>query len=296
MNMNDNKHINKLATQIVKKQDDIDGYLHAQIEVAQKNLQLLLNTKRYAEEDIAYLKKQQEDLKNHKAGRLAKVSLYEFVNDWVRPEISFKIFSYLADPHKEGINKARTHRLRFQPSHLWGGGRRSKAVWAEQRKFYPEDRHEYRNNETPYCELPLYKEISSPYFQKNSTSRRFYEKMSHWVMGYGEEGWGNKELSVAKYRNTNPLLLELWSFHQTKFVNNNLHKKFITTKGDIKKYLTLNKVNERTDLTYGVKCSETCGTDEILGNSDGTPNLNGNSNIWLAPEARRELVGALMKI
>ena len=115
-------------------------------------------------------------------------------------------------------------------------------------------------------------------------------------MNYGEEGWGNKELSLAKLRNTNPLLLELWSFHQTKYVNNNLHKKFITTKGDIKKYLTLNKVSGRTDLTYGVKCSETNGTDEYLGNSDGTPNLNGDSNIWLAPEARRELVGALMKL
>ena len=295
MNMNGNKHINKLAIEIGKKQDNIDGYLHAQIEVAQKNLHTLLLTKRWEEKDIADLKKQQEDLKNHKAGRLAKVSLYEFVNDWVRPEISFKIFSYLADPHKEGINKARTHRRRYQPAQRWGGNHRSKAVWTE-RKFYPEDRYEYRNNQIPYCELTLYKEISSPYFQENSTNRRFYEKMSHWVMNYGEEGWGYKELSLAKYRNTNPLLLELWSFHQTKFVNNNLHKKFITTKGDIKKYLTLNKVKGRTDLTYGVKCSETCGTDEILGNSDGTPNLNGDSNIWLAPEARRELVGALMKL
>ena len=143
----------------------------------------------------------------------------------------------------------------------------------------------------------LYKHISDPYFLKNSTERRFYEKMSHWVMNYGEEGWGHKQLSLAKLRNTNPLLLELWSFHQVKLTHN-LHKKFITTKGDIKKYLQMNKVKGRTDLTYGVKCSEINGTDEYLGNSDGTPNYNyqPDTNLWLPPQARRELVGALMKV
>ena len=34
-------------------------------------------------------------------GKLSHVSLYEFVNDWLRPELQWKIFSYLAEcPHK----------------------------------------------------------------------------------------------------------------------------------------------------------------------------------------------------
>ena len=52
------------------------------------------------------------------AGALAKVSIYEFVNDWVRPEISWKIFSYVAEcPHKEGVLKALTHRRRLITGH-----------------------------------------------------------------------------------------------------------------------------------------------------------------------------------
>ena len=292
--MNGNKHINKLAIQIGKKQRKVDGLLNAEIEVAKKNLQFLLIKKQVEEEDIADLKKQQEDLKNHKAGRLAKVSVYEFVNDWVRPEISFKIFSYLPDPHKKGINKARTHRRRWTPPHQWGTGRRSKGQWTE-RRFYPEDRHGHRSSETPYCELPLYKEVSSPFFKQNPADERaHYEKMSSWVKQYeegyyGDNGYdGRPRLTHAKLRNTNPLLLQLWKFHQTIMTANG-NEKFLITKGYIKKYLSTYKVKGRTDLTYGVKCSEASGTDEIW-------NYIGNTNVWLPPRARQELVGALMKL
>ena len=286
--MNGNKHINKLAIEIGKKQDNIDGYLHAQIEVAQKNLQLLLNTKRWEEKDIADLKKQQEDLKNHKAGRLAKVSLYEFVNDWVRPEISFKIFSYLADPHKEGINKARTHRRSWRA--LTGVDRKG---WTDYR-YYPNSYSGSRNYQTPYCELLLYKEISSPFFKQNPADERaHYEKMSDWVRIYQDptalDGGYNISPSHTKLRNTNDLLLELWKFHQTLQNPTNGTKKFAITKGTIKKYLSTYKVKGRTDLTYGVKCSEICGTDELW-------NYIGNTNVWFPPRARQELVGALMKL
>jgi len=291
--MNGNKHINKLATQIGKKQDNINGWICSEIEVAKKNLQFLLDTKAKEEKEIEELKTQQEALKNHKTGRLAKVSLYEFVNDWVRPEISFKIFSYLADPHKEGINKARNHRRRYQPAQQWAHNRRSKAVWTE-RKFYPEYRHQYRNNETPYCELPLYKEVSSPYFKENPADERaHYTKMSIWVKQYeegytGDGDYGRWGITHAKLRNTNPLLLQLWKFHQTQYTANG-NKKFVITKGYIKKYLSTYKVKGRTDLTYGVKCVEARGTDELW-------RYIGNTNVWLAPLARQELVGALMKL
>ena len=286
--MNGNKHINKLATQIGKKQDNINGWICSEIEVAKKNLQFLLLKKQVAEEDIADLKKQQEDLKNHKAGRLAKVSVYEFVNDWVRPEISFKIFSYLADPHKEGINKARTHRRSWRA--LTGVDRKG---WTDYR-YYPNSYSGSRNYQTPYCELPLYKEISSPFFKQNPADERaHYEKMSDWVRRYEHQStrdWDERtELYTdAKYRNTNDLLLELWKFHQILYTANGT-KKFAITKGTIKKYLSTYKVKGRTDLTYGVKCSEICGTDELW-------NYIGNTNVWFPPRARQELVGALMKL
>ena len=286
--MNGNKHINKLATQIGKKQDNINGWICSEIEVAKKNLQFLLDTKAKEEKEIEELKTQQEALKNHKTGRLAKVSLYEFVNDWVRPEISFKIFSYLADPHKEGINKARTHRRSWRA--LTGVDRKG---WTDYR-YYPNSYSGSRNYQTPYCELLLYKEISSPFFKQNPADERaHYEKMSDWVRRYEHQSirdWDEiTELYTdAKYRNTNDLLLELWKFHQTLYTANGT-KKFAITKGTIKKYLSTYKVKGRTDLTYGVKCSEICGTDELW-------NYIGNTNVWFPPRARQELVGALMKL
>ena len=286
--MNGNKHINKLATQIGKKQDNINGWICSEIEVAKKNLQFLLDTKAKEEKEIEELKTQQEALKNHKTGRLAKVSLYEFVNDWVRPEISFKIFSYLADPHKEGINKARTHRRSWRA--LTGVDRKG---WTDYR-YYPNSYSGSRNYQTPYCELPLYKEISSPFFKQNPADERaHYEKMSDWVRRYEHQStrdWDERTgvYTDAKYRNTNDLLLELWKFHQTLYTANGT-KKFAITKGTIKKYLSTYKVKGRTDLTYGVKCSEASGTDELW-------NYIGNTNVWFPPRARQELVGALMKL
>ena len=287
MNMNDNKHINKLATQIGKK-EKATLLIDAQIEIAKKTLQAFIGARAVGEKQIAELKKQQEDIKNHKAGRLAKVSVYEFVNDWVRPEISFKIFSYLADPHKEGINKARTHRRSWRA--LTGVDRKG---WTDYR-YYPNSYSGSRNYQTPYCELPLYKEISSPFFKQNPADERaHYEKMSDWVRRYEHQSirdWDEiTELYTdAKYRNTNDLLLELWKFHQTLYTANGT-KKFAITKGTIKKYLSTYKVKGRTDLTYGVKCSEICGTDELW-------NYIGNTNVWFPPRARQELVGALMKL
>jgi hypothetical protein len=286
--MNGNKHINKLATQIGKKQDNINGWICSEIEVAKKNLQFLLDTKAKEEKEIEELKTQQEALKNHKTGRLAKVSLYEFVNDWVRPEISFKIFSYLADPHKEGINKARTHRRSWRT--LTGT---EQMGWTDYR-YYPNSYSGSRNYQTPYCELLLYKEISSPFFKQNPADERaHYEKMSDWVRIYQDptalDGGYNISPSHTKLRNTNDLLLELWKFHQTLQNPTNGTKKFAITKGTIKKYLSSYKVKGRTDLTYGVKCSEICGTDELW-------NYIGNTNVWFPPRARQELVGALMKL
>jgi len=282
-NMSGNKHINNLAAEIVKKQDRVDGYIDAQIVLAKKNLQVLFDLKAKEEKEIEDLKKQQQDIKNHKTGQLAKVSLYEFVNDWLRPEISFKILSYLSDPHKEGINKVRTHRRYFRKAR-WDHNHPQKGKWEEHR-FYKDSR---LNEHIPYCEHWLYEEISSPFFKQNhrSDERAHYEKMSDWARSY--EGHNSRELTVEKHRNTNPLLYELWNFHRTYVTNITENKKFIITKGEIKKYLTLNKVNNRSLLTKGTKCSEKDGVDETYDYIWGP--------VWFPPQARCELVGALMKI
>ena len=118
--------------------------------------------------------------------------------------------------------------------------------------------------------------------------------MSDWVYKYQHQStrdWDERRTELysdAKYRNTNDLLLELWKFHQIQYTANGT-KKFAITKGTIKKYLSTYKVKGRTDLTYGVKCSEICGTDELW-------NYIGNTNVWFPPRARQELVGALMKL
>ena len=289
--MSDNKHINNLATEIVKKEGRITN-MDEEIVRAKKHLQFFIDRQAREEKEIADLKKQQEDLKNHKPGQLAKVSLYEFVNDWVRPEISFKIFSYLSDPHTEGINKVRTHRRAFRRSH------RGKMRWEENR-FYERSRVDMYNYQLPYCELPLYKQISSPFFKSVTTvsGRRDvrcaqYTSMSqNWVDRYERRlpGQGSaKLLSLEKYRNTNPLLHELWKLHQTTYAGNG-NKKFVIKKGDIKKYLTLNKVVRRTELTWSDKCSEKHGVDESY-------SYYLNNHIWRPPQARQDVVAALMKI
>ena len=282
-NMSDNKHINNLAIEIVKKEVRI-SIRDEEIVLAKKNLQFLFDLKAREEKEIAEIKKQQQDIKNHKTGQLAKVSLYEFVNDWLRPEISFKILSYLSDPHKEGINKVRTHRRYFRKAR-WGNNHPQKGKW-EQRRYDPRDN--YNDSKIPYCELPLYKQISSPFYKQNPADERaHYEKMSDWVRYY--QGYNSRQPTVEKYRNTNPLLHELWEFHRTYETHNTENKKFSITKGDLKKYLTLNKVGGRTDMTNGAKCSEKGGVEEFWG-------YIGNTNVWYPPQARQEVVGALMKI
>lgn len=52
-------------------------------------------------------------------GKLSQVSLYEFVNDWLRPELQWKIFSYLAEcPHKSLLQQVQQgHMPQFIPNY-----------------------------------------------------------------------------------------------------------------------------------------------------------------------------------
>jgi len=61
------------------------------------------------------MNQQQKSNNNKMKGRLAEVSIYEFVNDWIRPEISWQIFRYAMpkDPHKQGMLIAQNYRTEF---------------------------------------------------------------------------------------------------------------------------------------------------------------------------------------
>tara|TARA_R100001163_G_scaffold11398_2_gene10434 strand:- start:9280 stop:10158 length:879 start_codon:yes stop_codon:yes gene_type:complete len=287
-----NKHVNKLEAEVSKKQERIDDYLATQIYLAHKNLQFYLDEKEKEEQEIADIKKQQEALRNHKQGQLAKVSMYEFVNDWLRPELAWHIFSYVADdPHKKGIKKALTHRATWR--HNWGkkmwNGRMCKTgEW----KHYRYERHSPMSrydNRQPYCKLTLYKSVGTLVGSNGAAdTHRARLNMRGWLKEYT---WGNDVNgmggNIAKLKNTNPLLKHLWEFHAIKYVGNNGNEKFIITKKEITKLLKEWKVPGRTDITYGVRCSEACGTSFVT---------DLEHNVERPPESRRRLVGALMKV
>ena len=136
-----------------------------------------------------------------RAGRLAKVSVYEFVNDWLPPQLAGKIMSYaVSSPHKEGITKA----LDYRRIMVNVGQRKNYWLDYDQRpRVMPGDpRQQYRHNtrvryapddtkterwwrlqpvHTPYTELLLYRQINTPYLPS----------IDNWEEK--EEGeWGNR--------------------------------------------------------------------------------------------------------
>lgn len=289
-----NKHVNKLEAEVSKKQERIDDYLATQIYLAHKTLQNYLDEKEKEEKEIADIKKQQEVLRNHKPGQLAKVSVYEFVNDWLRPELAWHIFSYVADDtHKKGIKKAKTHRATWQ--HAWG-----KKMWNGRMcqtghwKHYRYDRHSPMSrydNRQPYCKLTLYKSVGTLVGSNGAAdTTRTRSNMSEWLRHYNygnDVGVGGYGGNITKLKNTNPLLKHLWEFHATKYVGKEGNTKFVITKKEITKLLKEWKVPGRTDITYGVRCSDSCGTWFVIDHEH---------NVELPPESRRRLVGALMKV
>ena len=120
---------------------------------------------------------------------------------------------------------------------------------------------------------------------RDDPRRTHYPSMKQWQKNY----WFryNEELTEAKLINTNPILYELWSYYETKNVGKDGNQKFVIPKKDIVNLLKVNKVPRRTDLTYGVKCSEMRGTNYIY---------DEQHRLWRPPFTRRELVGVLMKL
>lgn len=242
--------------------------------------------------DEINIKKEQKE-----KGPLAEVSIYEFVNDWVRPEISWHIFSYLAeDPHKKGVKNAQKERRVFIPSKRYiqqGSGTKGRVLNPNFKKGYGKwvdskrDENGYFNV-VPYNRIYWYCDIGKPYYHSSgSRTINNFEVWTDAMVCYRDEQGGVfiGGLKSEYLRYTNPLLAELWRFHSWRW-NSNGNKKFYITKKEIKEYLKMNKVKGRGNLVFGVKCSDDWG--DI--------NWTQLGECKIPSEHRRALVSALMKI
>jgi len=218
------------------------------------------------------------------AGALAKVSIYEFVNDWVRPEISWKIFSYLGEPHKKAIKKNKTHkRIYREPSSLYR--KKGKWLWTQRDTHFERCRqHFYRRLGQPYGSVfrMTMEEFIERYTQRYQQDLAYSHSLQH------------SNMTMCKLKHTNPILHELWSLYTSKLVPSG-NRKFHVTKNKIKEILKNNKVSGRTDLTFGVKCSET-------NNAEMSFIISRPNNGWVAVTqppvsfGRREVVSVLLKM
>ena len=222
-------------------------------------------------------------------GHLAQVSIYEFVNDWVRPEISFKIFSYLGDPHKKDIQRSRKERRQYFPTE-------KRWLWATQ---YSGSLNSYR----PRNRIRAWESQDEPHFQQPSPTDttqvvRGYDTMEEWFALYKRhDRWGSGGLSLWKLKHTNPILFELWGLHMSHYTSYSQYKKWLISKNAIKKLLKENQVPGRTKLTEGEKAGVARGGDiDWRDPVPFLPNGRRTGNFKLPPFARREVIAALMKL
>ena len=275
--MTTNKAIENLENAINKKQLAI-SYCDNRIDDAKFVIQNYTEAKAKEEKEIADLKKQQETIRNHKPGQLAKVSVYEFINDWLRPEVSFQIFKYVAkDTHTKGVELAQKRRRKYCRYYKrW----ENKSPDDYHYNFANPDWSDVSDDRTPYTHLRLYRQIND---HRDIHGDGLHQSIKYWTMN-GERN------TLNKLKHINPLLRELWNFHMSVTNNTNDNRRYLIKKGDIKKYLTTNQVKGRGNLLCGGKCSGSVlnGVEDFY--------RDPITNRWKPPTDRRELVSALMKM
>jgi hypothetical protein len=205
---------------------------------------------------------------------LANVSVYEFINDHLRPELAWHIFSYVADDkHKEGVIRSQSQRRIYTQksvtlsrkvngvTHTETTIKGQKWRWAKYDKDKP---HTY-----PYNKLPLYREISllGLLWQRQRGERfvkwcspKWYNNYKHGVL---YNGWG------LRLTHTNKLLHELWSYAMAN------GKKYVVAKKDLIELCKTNKLKGYTKYF---------GKDKRGGGG------------WLLTTNRQPLITALIKM
>lgn len=202
------------------------------------------------------------------AGALAKVSIYEFVNDWVRPEISWKILSYVAEcPQKEGVIKALTHRRRLigrHPTQVY-----NRAYWVDM------EGRAWNGDRNSYTKMPLYKEIDAPYDPVVDEPQRLIRRHAHIYArsdlgGRGHGVSGRQSVSHLKY--VNQLVNELKNY--------NVRPNEAWTGGKPCRYNITNK-----ELTDALKVNKVKGHSKLC---------KGNSKV--VHNTRKPAITALIKV
>ena len=169
---------------------------------------------------------------------LANVSVYEFINDHVRPEVAWHIFSYVADDkHKEGVIRAQTQRRIHTTksvtysSKVNGVTRNTTTIKAQKWRWA---KYEHDKPHThPYNMLRLYRQINN--FKMANMSHRFVK--------WGSPNWYNYyrdgvmyECVYYKLAHTNTLLHELWSYSMAN------GKKYVVAKKHLVELCKTNKL------------------------------------------------------
>jgi len=178
---------------------------------------------------------------------LAKMSVEDFVKGFVRPEIAWNIFSYVAeDPHKDGIIKSQTTRRVMTKK-----TRKTKTFVEEDGKLVSATevvkvvgKWAWSQNATPYKELDIYDQDEWLNEVCAWTGRTFIEDWhlnahslydtSFFAKLNGEQFRG----AEYKLKYTNKLLHSLWEMNLRKFSG----KSYLVSKKDLAELCKTNNI------------------------------------------------------
>lgn len=220
-------------------------------------------------------------------GRLAKVSVYEFVNDWLPPQLMGKIMGYaLSSPHKEGITtsitKRRTmltrssHRFWFDCDEHYANGAPHPALinYPRGQRYnndttHTEGWHVCRSTHVPYRHLTIYRQIDTPYMPRLDkwVGELDGREVAHYPLPRSEGGSRNRrighdprivngkrvyklvELTMLELKYVNKLVQDLWDLNKRN--SNSLANKYTIPNKLLNVWLCENKVPGRTKLSKG---------------------------------------------
>jgi len=202
---------------------------------------------------------------------LANVSVYEFINDYLRPELAWHIFSYVADDkHKEGVIRAQTQRRIHTTksvtysSKVNGVTRNTTTIKAQKWRWA---KYEHDKPHTcPYNQLRLYRQINN-FNMASMTHRNLRWRSPNWYNYYRDGVM--YDCVYYKLAHTNTLLHELWCYSMAN------GKKYVVAKKDL---------------------VELCKTNKLIGYTKYFGKDKRNGEGLLLRTNRRPLITALIKL
>jgi len=178
---------------------------------------------------------------------LAKMSVEDFVKGFVRPEVAWNIFSYVAeDPHKDGIIKSQTTRRVMTKK-----TRKTKTFVEEDGKLVSATevvkvvgKWAWSQTATPYKMLDIYDQDENKVWLL--TGRTFLEDWHLHSHSLYDGSWGflggGYRTAHYKLKYTNKLLHRLWEIN----LRNISGKSYIVTKKDLTELCKANNIKGYT--------------------------------------------------